>query len=444
MLASPTALWRDLTSSRPAPPAPASLRWSRLWCALAAGAALLHLILLLGDLPVERQFWLEWFMSSVRAVFVIGLGLWGVINPPWRPITPTEARRGPIIATIALTLTAVWCIVVWLNGELYTPTWLPLALWYVGTISLLLQARWLVRCGRVSAGALVLLGSTFAYIVTVAGRVNIGNEVMYVIVVLMASLLLRWWAGFVAAVALPVMVHLLQLAGLAPGEPLLVGTFFFSVLYLFAATIAGLYAHALEGAIAAADQRAEALGEAQQQLQAQHTRVQAQAAELVEHRSRLEEQVALRTAELQSALEDLRRNAVALRELQTPVVPVLPGVLVVPLIGALDEERAARFVADMLQAIERHNARAVLLDVTGLPLIDTHAARTLMQTASAVRLLGARMTLVGVAPETAQTIVGLGLDLSALHTERDLQSAVEHLIDPARHWRTSVAVAASG
>jgi rsbT co-antagonist protein RsbR len=395
---------------------------------VALGAAVLYLLLLTTDPPSERHHWLEWLSSAGRTLAVAGLGLWGLLRSPWRPAGRADQRRGPVIATIALVMTATWCVVIWLNPRIYTDAWFTEGLWYTSVISLLLQACWLVRRGFVSGGALALLGSFAAYILSTIGVPNIGNELVYVMALLTASLLLRWWAGFALAVALPSLVHLAQLAGLAPGVPTVAGTFFLGVLLLVIASIAGLYAHGLEHAVDTADARAAALADAQTQLQAQHAQVQDQAAELARHGERLEHEVRARTGELQTALEELRRNAVVLRELQTPVVPVLPGVLVVPLVGAFDDARSERFVGDLLQATERHRARAVLLDVTGLPLIDTNAARTLLQAANAARLLGAAVTLVGVAPETAQTIVGLGVELGGLRAERDLQSAVERLV----------------
>jgi rsbT co-antagonist protein RsbR len=85
-------------------------------------------------------------------------------------------------------------------------------------------------------------------------------------------------------------------------------------------------------------------------------------------------------------------------------------------------------VQDILEGVELRRAHTVLLDVTGLPVIDTLAARTLLDAAVAVQLLGARLILVGIAPAVAQTIVGLGIDLRNLRIERDLQSAVERVL----------------
>lgn len=106
-----------------------------------------------------------------------------------------------------------------------------------------------------------------------------------------------------------------------------------------------------------------------------------------------------------------------------------------PLVGAFDHARADQFVQTLLQGIEQRHAHTVLLDLTGLPGLDTLAAQTLVQSSQAARLLGATVRLVGVTPPVAQTIIGLGLDLGRLRFERDLQSAVAGVVRQARRQR---------
>jgi anti-anti-sigma regulatory factor/HAMP domain-containing protein len=161
----------------------------------------------------------------------------------------------------------------------------------------------------------------------------------------------------------------------------------------------------------------------------------------------LEQRVAERTVELQQALDtqeetlnNLRESISArqtleqaIRELSSPVLPVLEGVLVMPLIGVIDSTRATLLVTALLSAIEQHHAMIVLMDVTGVPLVDTQVARVLLQAADAARLLGAEPILVGIRPELAQTIVGLGLDLSGLKTQADLQSGIRYAAQRQRY-----------
>lgn len=158
-------------------------------------------------------------------------------------------------------------------------------------------------------------------------------------------------------------------------------------------------------------------------------------AEVAEQQRTLERRVAERTAELERALSDLRASSTereqlvtAVRELASPVLPVIDGILVMPLIGVIDSQRAADLTGALLSGVQTHRARVVILDVTGVPIVDTQVARALLEAADAVRLLGARTVLVGLRPELAQTIVGLGVDLTALVTRADLQSGVDYAL----------------
>ncbi|HEU5087040.1 MAG TPA: STAS domain-containing protein, partial [Roseiflexaceae bacterium] len=145
----------------------------------------------------------------------------------------------------------------------------------------------------------------------------------------------------------------------------------------------------------------------------------------------LEQQVRERTANLEQTLAELQlsvdaRNALqdAVRELASPIVPVFEGILVMPLVGAIDTERASYLLSALLRGVEAHNATAVILDVTGVPVIDTQVARVLLNAAKAVKLLGAQTILVGLRPELAHTIVSLGLNFDGLIAQADLQSGV--------------------
>jgi rsbT co-antagonist protein RsbR len=153
---------------------------------------------------------------------------------------------------------------------------------------------------------------------------------------------------------------------------------------------------------------------------------------------RLETTVRERTADLEMALGSLEVRAAeqerllaendrqqrAIRELSVPVLPVSATTLVMPLVGALDGERLLVLQDRALEAIERVAARRLLLDITGVPLVDSYVAQGLIRTLQAARLLGTEVALVGVRPEVAQSIVGLGIDLTGMRTYADLQSAL--------------------
>jgi rsbT co-antagonist protein RsbR len=175
---------------------------------------------------------------------------------------------------------------------------------------------------------------------------------------------------------------------------------------------------------------------------AQRAREQAETAAAALDRSNaaLETRVAERTTELAGALAAQRDQAAELQisldrqqvlnellnALSLPIIPVREDVLVAPLVGNLDAVRAQRMIGDVLEQIERRRARAIILDVTGVAVVDTQLAQALLRTAEATRLLGARTILVGIRPEVAQTLVSLGADLSSLHTAATLQEGLAY------------------
>lgn len=114
-----------------------------------------------------------------------------------------------------------------------------------------------------------------------------------------------------------------------------------------------------------------------------------------------------------------------LRALASPVVRVHRGVLLVPLVGALDSERASHMTEGLLTRLVAEQARVVILDVAGVQEMDTNVAQHLLQTTAAVRLLGAKTILTGIAPSTAKTMVHLGVDLASMQTTTDLAAGIE-------------------
>jgi rsbT co-antagonist protein RsbR len=170
-------------------------------------------------------------------------------------------------------------------------------------------------------------------------------------------------------------------------------------------------------------------------------RVRTANAALEAARAGLEAEVAARTTELRTALSDLELRAAeqarlleendqqraVIHDLSVPVLPVSATTLVMPLIGALDTARLQQVQEQALRAIERTSARQLVLDITGVPLVDSQVAQGLLAVVQAARLLGADAALVGVRPEVAQTMVGLGLALPGLRTYADLQTALGRL-----------------
>jgi rsbT co-antagonist protein RsbR len=124
----------------------------------------------------------------------------------------------------------------------------------------------------------------------------------------------------------------------------------------------------------------------------------------------------------------IRAQAVLLAELSTPLLRIGAGALVLPLVGSLDSYRAGRVVETLLRTIEEQRTDLVILDITGVPIVDTQVANVLLQTARAVRLLGARIVLTGIRPDVAQTIVALGVDLGDIITRADLQEGIKYAL----------------
>ncbi|MFB7984158.1 STAS domain-containing protein [Streptomyces vinaceus] len=122
--------------------------------------------------------------------------------------------------------------------------------------------------------------------------------------------------------------------------------------------------------------------------------------------------------------EIIRRQSRQLLEVSTPVVRLWHRILAVPLIGTLDTARTQVVMENLLQAIGEHEAQVAIIDITGVPTVDTAVAQHLMQTVSAVRLMGADCVISGIRPTIAQTIAQLGIDLSNILTRATLADAL--------------------
>jgi PAS domain S-box-containing protein len=127
--------------------------------------------------------------------------------------------------------------------------------------------------------------------------------------------------------------------------------------------------------------------------------------------------------------EYARQRERMFEEVSTPVVPVLEGVLVLPLIGSLDTVRMERATRAALQEVTRTGARAIIIDITGARVVDSHAVANLCNLVAALRLVGAEAAVTGVGAHAAQSLVGLGVDLQGLRTHRTLAQALAALIN---------------
>ncbi|NTV63186.1 MAG: STAS domain-containing protein [Oscillochloris sp.] len=173
-------------------------------------------------------------------------------------------------------------------------------------------------------------------------------------------------------------------------------------------------------------------------------------AELEHTRDSLEVAVGERTAELQEALDATRAQAaeqarlleenkaqrLIIRDLSVPALPVSEHILVMPLVGTLDEQRLQMVQEQSLRSITQSRAKYLLLDITGVPIVDTQIAQGLMATVASAKLLGAEAVLVGIRPEVAQTIVSIGIRLEGVRTFSTLYSAISHVEQIRAHGHT--------
>jgi anti-anti-sigma factor len=139
--------------------------------------------------------------------------------------------------------------------------------------------------------------------------------------------------------------------------------------------------------------------------------------DMTEHYQREQER-----ATLQEQIISTQREA--LRELSTPLIPIADNVVIMPLIGSIDSTRANQVMETLLEGVASHQASTVILDITGVQIVDTQVANTFIRAAQAVKLLGAKVMMTGIQPQIAQTLVNLGVDLSSMDTRSSLQAGI--------------------
>ncbi len=121
----------------------------------------------------------------------------------------------------------------------------------------------------------------------------------------------------------------------------------------------------------------------------------------------------------------IRQQQEAIRELSTPVLQVRERLLILPIIGVIDPQRARQLTEQLLRGIRTTRAKVVVIDITGVAAMDATVANHLVQTVEASRLLGATVIVTGLYPEIAQTLVNIGVDLGKMNTVGDLQGGIE-------------------
>ena len=151
----------------------------------------------------------------------------------------------------------------------------------------------------------------------------------------------------------------------------------------------------------------------------------------------MEKRIEERTAELKretAERERLQQEVIeaqqrTLQELSTPIIPIMERIIVMPLVGSIDSMRARDITRALLAGIRNHRAKIVILDITGVPLVDSGVADYLNKTIQAARLKGARTIVTGISDAVAETIVDLGIDWGNIETVSDLQTGLIIAID---------------
>lgn len=132
-----------------------------------------------------------------------------------------------------------------------------------------------------------------------------------------------------------------------------------------------------------------------------------------------------RANELQDKLDLIEKQRQAIEELSTPIIKIWDQVLVLPLIGALDTRRSQKLTESLLTEIATTQSRVAILDITGVPTVDSAVANHILKTIASVKLLGAECVVTGIRPEVAQTIVHLGVDLTGVQTLSNLSEGLK-------------------
>lgn len=132
--------------------------------------------------------------------------------------------------------------------------------------------------------------------------------------------------------------------------------------------------------------------------------------------------------ELEEKIATIERQRIAIRELSTPIIEVWDGILCLPIVGVLDTARSVEMTESLMRAILDSKAKCVIIDITGIDVMDTRTADHFIRMAKALRHLGTYCFLTGIRPVIAQTIVDMGIDMSDVATRRNLRDALQEYV----------------
>ena len=137
-------------------------------------------------------------------------------------------------------------------------------------------------------------------------------------------------------------------------------------------------------------------------------------------------------AELEEKLRTIERQQLAIQELSTPVIEVWDSVLTLPIIGVIDTRRSLDMTERLLEAIVRYQARCVIIDVTGVEMVDTATADHFVKMIRAAEMLGTTCVVSGISPAVAQTLTRIGVELAGIRTMRSLKNALQYCLRKLR------------
>lgn len=295
---------------------------------------------------------------------------------------------------------------------------------HFGIISICLLVWGLAHWGYVKRGAVILvtallIGVTF--IVASASENQLTNVTPFIIPVLIGGLVLGSTGVVVfGCLAFSLLIGSALYNGVTDGSSYLAPV----VLTGLAVALIWLVMRTLERALMRVRQQADVALAAQRDLTAQQAAITS------------------KNAELTAANEQMQALLDLVRDLETPVIPLLEGVLVLPLVGHIDTRRATQLSEAVLNTVHQQRARVVIMDITGVSVVDTAIAQRLAQLAQSIQLLGAQVLLTGIRADIAQTIVAQGINLDQIRTAGRLQDGIATVLDAAamQRWRSSSAL----
>ena len=277
----------------------------------------------------------------------------------------------------------------------------------------ILIARWLAQRGYLEAGAFLFA----VYPILSIGGITLFMPATFpwaaitlVVLIILMGMILDPRAAYAVAFGGGVLYVILNLLirrrlviplDIPETVVLIVGGLFYTMIFFLVAFLSWLATNGLKQALKESRQRANELQEASQR------------------------QVQM-LAELEERTSEQARLLALVEELSTPVIPIFEDTVALPLVGSIDSRRAQRINADLLEGISQRRAKIAIIDITGVPAVDTAVINSLMQAVRAAELMGCQVVLTGIRPEIAHTLVVLGVDLGEVVTLRNLQSGIEY------------------